>query len=375
MNKQLNEIDERILGISQRIDFNSFLTPVNRSEEEDRFFRSLDEGECYNPRFRYKTRNFARERKSLEQMRGLLDPKDDMQRIFLNKIDFMTGQIDLLTRGDAAFTEISGRLYGMPDPGDAKIALGIVSEKKEQEYAFPVETVTPEEMSRVLRNKLEYNGIDWPVVLTDRIISKISISGRTRTVYVNSGLNYTVEEVQRLEVHEVEVHVYRGANGEKQPFNIFREGLAGYNETEEGLAIIAEDVSGCLEIDMRQMKLYAGRHLGVDYSAKGSFCDVFGKLREFFPDYLAYRLTERAKRGLEDTSIKGGFTRDIHYISGSEKMRKYIANGGILSILYVGKVGLGDVDTISRLIRRGELMQPLFLPEFIGEDGKIAKKT
>ncbi len=375
MNKQLNEIDERILGISQRIDFYSFLTPVNQSEEEERFFRSLREGERYNPTFRYKTGDFSRERKSLEQMRGLLDPNDDLQRIFLNKIDFMTGQIDLLTKGDAAFTEISGQLYGMPDPGDARIALGILSEKKEQEYAFPEETVTPEEMSRVLRNKLEYKGIDWPVVLTDRIISKISISGKTRTVYVNSGLNYTVEEVPRLEVHEVEVHVYRGANGEKQPFNIFREGLAGYNETEEGLAIIAEDVSGCLEIDTRQMKLYAGRHLGVDYSLKGSFREAFIKLREFFPDYLAYRLTERAKRGLEDTSSKGGFTRDIHYISGSQKMRKYIANGGILSILYVGKVGLGDVDTISRLIRKGELMQPLFLPEFIGEDGKIAKKT
>jgi len=375
MNKQLNEIDERILGVSQRIDFNSFLTPVNQSEEEDKFFRSLHEGECYNPHFCYKTRDFSRERKSLEQMRGLLDPKDDIQRIFLNKVDFMTDQIDLLTRRDADFTDISGRLYGMPDAEDARIALGILSEKKEHEYVFPEETVTPEEMSRVLRNKLEYKGIDWPVVLTDRIISKISISGKTRTIYVNSGLNYTVEEVQRLEVHEVEVHVYRGANGEKQPFNIFREGLAGYNETEEGLAIVAEDVSGCLEIDTRQMKLYAGRHLSVDYSLKGSFYEAFVKLREFFPDYLAYRLTERAKRGLEDTSIKGGFTRDIQYISGSKKMRKYIANGGILSILYVGKVGLDDVDTISRLLKKGELVQPLFLPEFIGEDGKIAKKT
>ncbi|MFH1305108.1 MAG: tyrosine/phenylalanine carboxypeptidase domain-containing protein, partial [Candidatus Omnitrophota bacterium] len=170
---------------------------------------------------------------------------------------------------------------------------------------------------------------------------------------------------ERLKVHEVKVHIYRGVNGNEQPFKIFRDGLAGYDETEEGLAILAEEAAGCFESDTRQMKLYAGRAMAADCCLKGSFHDTFVKLREFFPDELAYRLTERGKRGLKDTSANGGFPRDFHYISGGVKVRQYVENHGSLSILYVGKIGLEDVDSVRSLLDRGILKRPKHLPEFI----------
>ena len=201
-----------------------------------------------------------------------------------------------------------------------------------------------------------------------KIVPKLTVSAKDKTIYINSRINYTAEEVERLKVHEIEVHVYRGVNGNEQPFRIFRDGLAGYDETEEGLAIMAEEKMGCLRTDTRQMKLYAGRALCVAHCMKGSFHDAFKKLREFFPEYLAYRLTERCKRGLEDTSKKGGFTRGFHYLSGWGKVREYVEGGGDLGILYVGKIGLEDTGTVRLLLEKGKLKPPRYLPGFISRE-------
>ncbi|MGB2599625.1 MAG: tyrosine/phenylalanine carboxypeptidase domain-containing protein, partial [Candidatus Omnitrophota bacterium] len=79
----------------------------------------------------------------------------------------------------------------------------------------------------------------------------------------------------------------------------------------------------------------------------------------------AYRLTERGKRGLKDASKKGGFPRDFHYISGMQKIHKYVENSGNLSILYIGKIGLRDVDDVKVLLEEGILKPSKHLPEFI----------
>ena len=92
---------------------------------------------------------------------------------------------------------------------------------------------------------------------------------------------------------------------------------------------------------------------------------MFDKLREFFTDEMAYRLAERGKRGLRDTSLAGGLTKGFHYISGLQKVRRYVEESGDLSILYVGKIGILDVPSVKKLIADGVLKQPEHLPEFV----------
>ena len=363
----INEIDRRISEIAQEIDFYSLLTPLNREEEKEKFFDDLTKGQPYNPLFRYKYRDrrLDGKREWLEKAQAALESEDDIQRILVKKVDFIITQLDLLECDDTCFRDIAAGLYGIPDTECLKLAESILSESRDQGYTFPEETVTPDEMASILREDMENRKIPWKCVLSGKIVPKITVSGKDSTIYINSGVNYTAEEVQRLKVHEIQVHVFRGANGAAQPFGIFREGLAGYDETEEGLAMISEDIAGCLKIDRRQEKLYAGRAVCVDYCMNGTFYETFTRLREFFPDYLAYRLAERGKRGLRDTSQKGGFTKGFHYISGWIKVRKYVEEDGDLSILYVGKIGLGDVGAVRRLIDKGVLTLPRYLPEFI----------
>ena len=361
----LQGIDSRISEITREVDFYLYLTPLNQEEEREKFFSNLGKGTVYDPVFRYKDVRYFYQEKWLRETRAALDENDDMHRLFIEKMDFIATQLKLIKSGDAQFTDIAARLYGIPDAGCLDTAKKILTESKDRGYVFPEETVTPDEMASILREKLKEKGIGWEVVLSRKIVPNITVSPKDRTIYVNSGINYTAEEIERLKVHEIEVHIYRGVNGENQPYRIFAEGLAGYDETEEGLAIVAEEITGCLKSDTRQMKLYAGRAICVDYCMKGTFYETFMNLREFFPDDIAYRLTERGKRGLRDTSKKGGFTKGFHYISGWRKVKKYVEEGGDLSILYMGKIGLEDVESLRHLLERGELKPPKYLPGFV----------
>jgi len=366
MDIDISAIDRNLSDISGKIDFYSFLTPINQEEERKRFFSSLEENKPYNPVFCYKSeRDFSAEREWLEDTRKLLDPEDPLHQIFVKNADFISAHLDMLESDDKGFSELAIKSFGSPDKDSVDLAKKILDEGRASGYIFPEEAVTPEEMASILEKKLESAGIEWDVVISGKIIPKITVSGKNRTIYVNSGINYTEAEVERLKIHEIEVHVYRGANGSNQPYNIFAEGLAGYNETEEGLAIYMEEKAGCLELDTRQMKLYAGRALAVDHSLRTSFYETFKVLCGYFSHDLAYRLTERVKRGLKDTSIKGAFTKDFHYISGFRKVREYLDDNGDISILYVGKVGLDDLQIVKKLMREGVLKPPGFIPDFI----------
>lgn len=365
MDMDLREVDRKISEITGRIDFYSCLTPLNQKEEEEKFFFFLEEGKEYNPLFKYKEHDLAREKRDLEELFKGLDAADLLHGVFIKKIEFILAQVELLEASDEEFAGLAVKLHGEPDEDTINTAFGILREGRDSGYVFPDETVTPEEMRSILSGDLKEAGIDWKCVLSRKIIPKVTVSGKDRTIYINDRISYTREEIERLRIHEIKVHIYRGANGALQPFMIFAEGLAGYNETEEGLAIVAEEKTGVLKEDTRQMKLYSGRAVCVHYSLEKGFYDVFRALTEFFPDRMAYRLAERGKRGLGDTSYRGGLTKGFHYISGWQKVKRYVEENGDLSILYVGKIGTDDVGAARELLSGGVLKDAKYLPEFI----------
>ncbi|MFC1570378.1 tyrosine/phenylalanine carboxypeptidase domain-containing protein [Candidatus Omnitrophota bacterium] len=361
----LREVDKKISEATGRIDFYSCLTPLNQKEEEEKFFLLFEKGEKYNPVFKYKEHDLAQEKKDLEELLKGLDAADPLHGVFIKKIEFILTQAELLEASDEDFAQVAVKLHGEPDKETIDTALGILREGRDTGYVFPDETVTPEEMCSILSEDLKEAGIDWKCTLSRKLIPKVTVSGKDRTIYVNDRISYTQEEIERLRIHEIKVHIYRGANGAIQPFHIFAEGLAGYNETEEGLAIVAEERTGVLKEDTRQMKLYSGRAVCVHHSLEKGFYEVFDALREFFPDRMAYRLAERGKRGLVDTSSRGGLTKGFHYISGWQKVKRFVEENGDLSILYVGKIGVDDVGAARELLSGGVLKAPEHLPEFI----------
>ncbi|MBU0684119.1 MAG: DUF1704 domain-containing protein [Candidatus Omnitrophica bacterium] len=361
----LHEIDDWVSKISEEMNFYGYLTPINLLEEKEKFFKNIRGKRAYNPRFQYKERQFKKMSEVLREYLNLLDEHDDLHNLFINKIKFLLKQLEILTADDTNFYEKAVNLYGRPDMACLSASLKILSESKNAGYAFPKETVSPEEMAAILKNEIKIHDIGWKVLITCKIIPKITVSGKDKTVYINANIKYTFEEIERLKVHEIKTHVFRGENGALQPYKIFAEGLSDYNETEEGLAVLLEKAAGCHKIDARQVKLYAARAVCADLCLKKTFFETFTLLRKFVPEDLAYRLTERGKRGMRDTAQKGGLITGFHYISGWQKVRKYVEAGGNLRILYVGKVGLKDVEVMGRMLRKGELNAPRYLPELI----------
>lgn len=360
------EFSERLALLSQKLDLSSATTPLNQSQEREKFFAWLKQGKEYNPSFIYPPpkadiANLQREIDSIFPKRGLPGFKEIALLHSLEKTRaYLTKKIKLLeVIGRPEFSRRSISLYGKPGAHCLKIARRIL----ESNAVECNETVTAKTIEEALEEEIRKFNLDWKVKLVDTITTKVSISALNKEVLVNEKLKFTPFEVERLKVHEIDIHVLRAENGSRQPLRIFQTGLGGYQETEEGLSVYFEEKTN--NLDRLQEKLYAARALGVVLALKGDFFSVFSQLSQYLPRELAYRISERVKRGLSDTSGRGGFSKDYYYISGREKIREYIRQGGDVRILFVGKIGLGDIDFVQRLLNRTILSQPAILPEFI----------
>jgi uncharacterized protein (TIGR02421 family) len=360
----LTGIDRRLSEIAGEIDLYAHLTPLNSAEEMKAFFDAVSSGAAYDPVYCYRRARTDEAERVIGRIKADLAGAEGVGYLLLRKAEQIERGICLLRAGDDRFAEEAVRLHGIPDEETVAEAYRILEESLGEENVFPEETVSPRQMAREIEEALAGAGIEWRVSISRSIIPKITVSGSRRTVYINSRIYYTPQEVRRLKVHEVEVHIYRGGNGSLQPYRLFAEGTAGYNATEEGLAIAAEEITGCLEHDRRQMKLYAGRAVAAALSGDSSFYEVFTELARFFPDRIAYRLVERVKRGMRDTSGPGGLTKGYHYIRGWLDVKRFIAGGGDWNVLYSGKIGVGDAGTVKELMDRGELNRPAYLPGF-----------
>ncbi|MBD3379992.1 MAG: DUF1704 domain-containing protein [Candidatus Omnitrophica bacterium] len=359
----LIHIDKKISEIGSRIDFYSQITPVNRIQEEKRFFDELSRGERYDPVFTYRRTDVSRERREIELLVGSISSNDPLSRMLKKKALFLLSHMELLEADEDSLGGCAVSLFGKPDEGCLSESRGILDPPAADGSEFPEETVAPGEMAEILSVYIRERGIPWEVRLTDNIVPKLTVSGARGVIYINSRLNYTPHEVERLKVHEVLVHVYRGLNGKKQPYRIFAEGTAGYNETEEGLAVMAEKITGVLETDRRQMRLYAGRAVCAGLCLEMSFSEAFDALRADFPDGIAYRLVERAKRGMKHTRKKGCLTKGFHYISGYRKMREYVSSGRSPAVLFAGKISIDDSVAVEELLRKKQLRYPDCPPE------------
>lgn len=357
---------KQLAWVSQKLDLSFATTPLNQSQEREKFFVRLKQGKKYNPNFIYpppKTdiADLQKEIDSIFHGRQLPAFKKIALLCSLEKTRaYLTKKVKLVKAiGTPEFSRRSISLYGEPNKLCLKIARRILK-------GNPVdcnETVSAKTIKEALEEEVRKFNLDWKVRIVDNITTKVSISSLSKEVLVNGKLNFTPFEIERLKVHEIDIHALRAENGSRQPLRVFQTGLGGYQESEEGLSVYFEEKTG--NLDKLQEKLYAARALGVALALKGDFFSVFSQLSQYLSCEPAYRITERVKRGLSDTSRRGGFSKDCYYISGREKIREYVKQGGDVRILFVGKIGLGDIDLAEGLLNKGILNPPAILPGFI----------
>lgn len=328
----LKKTDRKLNIIRDKISF-TVVNPINMGPEKNKFFSKKE----YNPQFRYEGY-----RTDLDLLKNKLENIKTDNSVFgqileQERLSIIKRILMLKNLGKEGFTEHSIDVYGKPSKELVEKAKKMLTiEENEKENALVSEEVIS--LLKDALNKYQFN--DWVIVEED-MPAAAAVKASKKILCIKKDAFFSKEFIDRLIVHEIGTHVLRSENGRNQPFTIFWKGLPDYMATEEGLAVVNEELCG--HLNQKIMRNYIGRVIAVDAGLKGSFYDVFKELSKYFIAETAFKLTMRAKRGISDTSKPGGLTKDYLYLEGYFKVKKYLEEGGDIDKLYYGKIGVEHI--------------------------------
>jgi uncharacterized protein (TIGR02421 family) len=203
---------------------------------------------------------------------------------------------------------------------------------------------------------------DFPVHVEVREdISELMVSfGR---LLIPASAAFRTDRVEPLLHHEVGTHVVTYQNGARQPLTLLTIGLPGYDETQEGLAVLAEYLTGGL--DPRRLRVLAARVVAIGKMLDGAeFLEIFESLREDYglPARTAWSIGIRVVVG-------GGSVKDAIYLRGITRLLEALAEGVSLDVLFVGKLALDHIPLIEDLLEREVLQAPWIRPRWLDVPG------
>ena len=356
-------VDARLTEIERSVDLLLNVTPVNAAEAWVDFERS-DFGT--GPTLRLRPLEFEpdlvrRDLYSLE-IENVTDPA--LHTLFRTKRDEIARQITALEDRDSSrFVYGSLQLYGGITRSLAVAAEELLTTIPAQ--SSTASSVTAGAFAEAARAEIDrYRAVypDFPAHIDVRDdISELMVSfGR---LLVPEAATFRADRVEPLLHHEVGTHVVTYHNGARQPLKLLTIGLPGYDETQEGLAVLAEYLSGGL--DPRRLRVLAARVVAVDKMLDGAeFMDIFESLRaeHRIPRKTAWIIAIRVV-------VAGGSVKDAIYLRGITRLLEALAEGISLDTLFVGKLALDHVPLIQDLLDREVLQAPWVRPRWLDVPG------
>jgi len=357
------DIDARLTEIERSVDLLLNVTPVNAAEAWADFERS-DFGT--GPTLRLRPLEFEpdlvrRDLYNLE-IENVADPA--LHTLFRTKRDEIARQITALEDRDTSrFVHGSLQLYGGITQSLASAAEELLTTIPAQSPTAP--SVTAGAFAEAARAEIDrYRAVypDFPVHIDVRDdISELMVSfGR---LLIPEAATFRADRVEPLLHHEVGTHVVTYQNGARQPLKLLTVGLPGYDETQEGLAVLAEYLTGGL--DPRRLRVLAARVVAVDKMLDGAeFLDIFESLRaeHRIPRKTAWIIAIRVV-------VAGGSVKDAIYLRGITRLLEALAEGISLDTLFVGKLALDHIPLIQDLLDREVLQAPWVRPRWLDVPG------
>ncbi|MCJ7766174.1 MAG: flavohemoglobin expression-modulating QEGLA motif protein [Thiovulaceae bacterium] len=363
------EIDRALAEIDDSFDFLLQVTPVNTNEAWEEFKES---GYRKAPRFYYRLRPFdpavVKRRLYAIPVEKIEDPT--LLQLFSEKRDELDRKLTMLGDRDTPnFLYGSIQTYGTVEEGlleTARQMLMLMPAKDLQNIGADsdTDTVSAETFVRRAEAELDHYRKSYPslqsrVELREDIVSGAMVSGGD--FLVSKWAHFPKDRVEALLHHEIGTHIVTYANGFSQPFQRLHTGLSGYDEMQEGIAVLSEYLCGGLSI--ARLRILAGRVVAAKCLIDGeSFIETFKTLHgEYgFRPKTAFTVTTRIFRG-------GGLTKDAVYLRGLVGILEYIANGGSLEPLFVGKLSAKHIPLIEELQWREILSKPPLFPRYLEE--------
>lgn len=358
-------VDHALAQLSTSIRFLLDITPTDAPEVQADFIA----GEVAEPEFSYRELSIDPQVAASQLAAIKLDAVSDatLAQLLRAKAREMELQIQLLAaRGSEDFLPLSIELYGAVSP-----ALRDAAELLLAEVPLPSRSdgsIGAAELAELAHAEVaHYRAIDPEARMHVEVrpdVAGVLVEGDT--LLISEQARVQVRRARALLEHEIGTHLVTQVNGAAQPIQVLAAGLAGYEETQEGLAVLAEiAVGGFTRSRLRQL---AARVLTVARMIGGAeFSDAFEALTEVgMGPKSAFQTTMRVYRG-------GGLTKDAIYLRGLLDLLAHLAADGTLEHLWLGKMSLRDLPLIVDLADRGVLCAPRLIPHYVDDPAALAR--
>ncbi|MGJ8592897.1 MAG: flavohemoglobin expression-modulating QEGLA motif protein [Aquaticitalea sp.] len=352
--------DKKLAEISEQMSFLLRVTPVNSNEEWDKF---RDNDFKIPPNFKYRLIAIDPELEKRKLYNIPIDLVEDPTIAFIlrgKRLEIEKQLTMLEERGTDNFRFIGESLFGVIQDNVLKEAKHILKIYPEGENIRSERRYNCMEFAKHAQVEIDYYNEKFPEInLSLEIRNDIAgIMVSKNKLLINEEISLDEYRCDALIQHEVSTHMLTYCNGKRQPLHQMYEGFEGYDQLQEGLAVIAEYLVGGLTIN--RLRLLAGRVIAVNSMVNHhSFIETFNLLQRkyAFPDRTAYNITMRVYRG-------GGLTKDAVYLAGLIDLLAYLKKGGSLENLYTGKFNTTHIELIEELLYRKVLKRPE-LPSFL----------
>ncbi|MGN7783060.1 flavohemoglobin expression-modulating QEGLA motif protein [Niabella sp. 22666] len=285
---------------------------------------------------------FRDKRKEIDRMLNMMQERE--------KHDFLLSSLQLFGPVSEQLLDVAKALLVAVDAGN--------------EAASDAKRLTAAEFALMAQKELKWlraqdSSISSNVRIADDIEGILVSKG---VLNINSGFGVSKKRAQPLLQHEIGTHVVTYYNGKAQPLELFSIGVPGYEELQEGLAVLAEYMTGGLTAS--RMRTLAARVVAVQEMISGkSFVETFNLLSDkyAFTPHSAFNICMRVYRG-------GGLTKDAVYLKGFLNIIDYIRKGKDLKHLLIGKIREDYLPVVQELIHRNILLEAPITPRFLQGD-------
>lgn len=331
------DIDANIHRIVKNLELLAYINPLNIAQERNQFFKSKY---TYLPKFKYRKLQFKPYKlHRLFYSQRLERIQDDAIRAFYKDIIYtysgLVQCIETISEPSSKFYYNSLRFFGTPTEKMVENAKFILHFQDDQlDDSKYNTTISTREAEVFFKKYRELYDFDFNIKTSSAMSAAAMVSNKDKTLILKKGHAYSQHELNVLAHHEIGVHLLTTFNAIEQPLYIFSNGFPNNVETQEGLAVMAEYMSG--NLTLTRLKELAYRVIATDSLNKGyDFADTFDLIHNQYKldRERAFNITLRVHRG-------GGFTKDALYLSGLKKVYDLHKNGSSIDAMLLGKCSL-----------------------------------
>lgn len=364
--KGLFDIDANLNRLVYNIELLNYINPLNSAAEKKQFFSS----KCnYEPQFKYpklKFNGYKLHRLFFSQRLERIED-DDIRQLYEDVIYEYSGLIECIqTIGQGRkFYYNSLKSFGTPTEKDIENAKFILRFEDSEFNEDLVPLYSVDEAKAYFEDFSKRYNFNYNIKISKNIAAAAMVLNNTQTLVLKKNHTFSKNQLVVLANHEIGVHLVTTFNGLSQPLKIFSNGLPNNVETQEGLAVYSEFMSGSLT--MQRLHELAFRVIAADSLSKGHcFSDTFDLLHNQYKldRDKAFGITLRIHRG-------GGFTKDHLYLSGLRNVYQHTNKGKDLGALLTGKVTMEYLPAIEKLQALGLAIPPMhYTDSYMSNDNK-----